>query len=113
MAKPATIHWIAAALADRSRWVDGIATLTMKKSRVLMKTPVRTTSRVPRPGTTGAGSLADAVAAGAFVLVVVIVRAPGRFKGFRLSRSRRGCCAGGGAGWCGVVRAVRRASRSQ
>jgi hypothetical protein len=43
---PATTHWMAPGVACRSFWAAGIATLTMKKSRVVMKVPVRTTSRV-------------------------------------------------------------------
>src|SRR5260370_23989449 len=39
-----------AGLACKSRWMDGTATLTMKKSRTLMKVPVRSTSVVPQYG---------------------------------------------------------------
>ena len=43
---PATIHCTALSLACRSRCVDGIATFTMKMSRVDMKIPVSTTRSV-------------------------------------------------------------------
>ena len=43
---PATIHCTALSLACRSRWVDGMATFTMKMSSVDMKIPVSTTRRV-------------------------------------------------------------------
>ena len=52
---PATTHWICSALADRSRCVFGMATLTMKKSNVIMKVPARTISRVAHSGTERGG----------------------------------------------------------
>ena len=46
---PATTSWIAAGPACRSCWIDGSATLTMKKSRKVMKVPASTTNSGPQP----------------------------------------------------------------
>lgn len=46
---PATTSWMAAGPACRRPWIDGSATLTMKKSRNVMNVPVSTTSSGAQP----------------------------------------------------------------
>lgn len=69
---------------------EGIATLTMKKSRVAMKTPASTTGRTSRCGTPGLpGGTAGGGSAGAPRSVsVVIGRTPDRSRGRSRRRSR-------------------------
>src|SRR5690242_7894974 len=68
---------MAASLARRSRWVVGMATLTMKKSSTLMKTPVNTTGRSHRGGgVSPAGPLASRARVPARGVVVVVMIAP-------------------------------------
>ena len=80
----AAYNWTVDPLAVRSRWTEGTATLTMKKSRTAMKVAVRTTHIAPEPGSPDGVSGAAAGAVVCWALLDVTKAPDGSTRGFRL-----------------------------
>lgn len=68
-----TTHSIPAGPVCRPRWIDGMATLTMKKSRTIMKVPVSITASGAHVRWAGAGPVA---ARGGPLEILSVMRPP-------------------------------------
>ncbi|XVQ81951.1 hypothetical protein ACQP2K_24120 [Microbispora siamensis] len=78
MPYPATTNWICASVARNSAWAEGMATFTMKKSRIVMNAPTRITGRASQRRRPRTAVPAGSVAREDMLRLLVVVEGPGQ-----------------------------------